>query len=332
MESTLHNGPRAERTLLAVLPRSVDVRTDSGGADLVVNGHALQVKWAGEGQLGDVRRLLARLARKPDVVVARVLSPGAREELARKGIGWADETGAAEIAFGSVIVARSEKPLRREAPKQWTPSALAVAEAALCGVVPTTEGMREATGLSTGSCVNALRLLTDLGLLAAAADRGRGSARRVADRERLLSTYAAAAAALAPELRLECGVTWRDLADGLRKAGDRWQAEHVEFAVTGALASEQLAPYLTTVTTAEVYVSVDSIVGLEAAAAAAGLKPVEGGRLTLRPFPTASVSRLATKVDGLKVAPWPRVYVDLQHAGVRGEDAAEHLKEVVDER
>ena len=85
-------------------------------------------------------------------------------------------------------------------------------------------------------------------------------------------------------------------------------------------------------TTAEVYVSVDSIVGLEAAAAAAGLKPVEGGRLTLRPFPTASVSRLATKVDGLKVAPWPRVYVDLQHAGVRGEDAAEHLKEVVDER
>ena len=25
--------------------------------------------------------------------------------------------------------------------------------------------------------------------------------------------------------------------------------------------------------------------------------------------------------------PWPRVYADLQHSGVRNEEAAEHLKE-----
>jgi hypothetical protein len=60
--------------------------------------------------------------------------------------------------------------------------------------------------------------------------------------------------------------------------------------------------------------------------------PIEGGRLTLRPFPTVAVRRLAETIDGLRVAPWPRVYVDLLSAGVRGEEAAEHLREVIHAR
>lgn len=334
MGSMERGGTRAEQALLAVLPRSVDVRAGAAedGVEVILNGRNLQVKWAGEGQLSDVRRVLAQHSRRPDIVVARLLSPGARAELADAGVGWVDETGAAEISLGTIIVARSGKPAKRDAPKRWTRSALAIAEAALSGVRATASAMHDATGLSTGSCVNALRILTDLELLEASADRGRSSARRIVDRERLLRAYASAATAMAPELRMEVGVTWRDLADGLRKAADRWQAEQVDFAVTGALAAEQLAPYLTTVTAAEVYVSVETVVGLEAVAASAGLKPVDGGRLILRPFPTVSANMLATQVDGLRVAPWPRVYVDLLHAGVRGEDAAEHLKEVVGER
>src|SRR5690606_37577506 len=104
------------------------------------------------------------------------------------------------------------------------------------------------------------------------------------------------------------------------------------FAVTRQLAEELLAPYLTTVSTADVYVSADTILGLQAAAATAGLKPIVGGRLLLRPFPTITTNRLATDIDGLRVAPWPRVYVDLLHTGVRGEDAAEHLKDTINER
>jgi len=85
---------------------------------------------------------------------------------------------------------------------------------------------------------------------------------------------------------------------------------------------------LTNVTSAVVYVDAGTIPALEMVARRADLDPIEGGRLTLRPLPTASVRHLAELVDGLRVAPWPRVYVDLRDTGVRGEVAAEHLREV----
>jgi hypothetical protein len=326
------SGLRAEKAVLAVLPRTARVRAGTGNlaADLTVNGQPLEITWIGDGRLGDVRRLLANRRHRPDVAVARRLSPGARAALSEASIGWVDESGAAEIATGTIVVSRSGVTENQDKrPKGWAPSVLAVAEAALCGIRATASAMREATGLSMGSCVNALRVLTDLGLLEAAAARGRVSARRVDDPDRLLEAYAAAAEGLASDLRLEIAVTWRDLAEGVRSVARPWNSAGVDHAVTGALAAEALAPYLTSVPTAEVYVASDTIVGLEAAAASVSLRPIEGGRLVLRPFPTVSTSRLTGEADGLRVAPWPRVYVDLLHAGVRGEDAAEHLKETM---
>ena len=88
-----------------------------------------------------------------------------------------------------------------------------------------------------------------------------------------------------------------------------------------------LAPQLTTIGAVEVYVDAETMAGLAAVAAGPELKPIEGGRLTLRPMPTRCVRHLARELDGLWVAPWPRVYVDLRAIGVRGEEAAEHLLE-----
>ncbi len=326
---------RAEQTMLAVLPRTSDLRRRKGdcAGELLVNGQPLRASWIGEGRLNDVRRLLANDQGRPDVVVARRLSPGARAALSEAGIGWVDESGAAEIAVGTIVVSRSGVPDTRDRrPKGWTRSVLAVAEAALCDVRATASAMQEETGLSMGSCVNALRVLTDLGLVEADASRGRRSARRVAEPDKLLDAYAAAAESFASYLQLEVGVTWRDLADGVRSVGPRWDSAHVDYAVTGALAADVFAPYLTSVPTAEVYVATETVVGLEAVAASVGLRRVDGGRLVLRPFPTVTTNRLAVEADGLRLAPWPRVYVDLLHAGVRGEDVAEHLEEVVHAR
>lgn len=324
---------RAEAAVAAVLPRAVCIQLrheDGHSADLVLNGMGIEVKWLGEGGLRQVRELMASRKNRPDVVVARRMSPGAREALSAEGIGWVDETGAAEIALGWLIVSRNGRPMETPPkPPHWTPSVLAVAEALLCGGKATVGAVQETTGLSAGSATNALRTLTELELLTATVRRGRGSARQVLDPERLLDEYATAASAMLPATALAVGVTWRDFVQGLSEVGRCWASAGISWAATGTLAAAVLAPYLTSVTAGEVYVASKTIAGLESVAMEAGLRPIEGGRLTLRPFPTVTARRLAVAKDGLCLTTWPRVYADLRTAGVRGEEAAEHLREVI---
>ena len=327
---------RAVQAILDVLPRSaqVDVTRGYGAdsvADLLIGGQPVNIKWIGEGTLGRVRDLLSRSESPPDIVVARRLSPGARETLGASGIGWVDETGAAEIVLGPIIISRTGRsPVRSTKRWHWTPSVLSVAEALLVGTRPTVADTAVATGLSIGSCTDALRFLTNQNLLDADARRGRHSARRLADRYKLLEAYAQAAETQAREaLTLSVGTAWRDPISGLVEVGRRWDRVHMSWAASGLAAAAVIAPLVTHVTSVEVYVDAYTPAGLEAVAAKASLRPIEGGRLFLSPFPTVASRRLASTIDELRVAPWPRVFVDLRRAGVRGEEAAEHLREVM---
>lgn len=322
---------RAIEALLGVLPSSVrgDV-VGSLGSGVTLGGQSLVVRWIGEGSLGDVKAVLVDHDRRPDIVVGRQLSPGAREAASQAGVGWVDETGAAEIVAGQVIISRSGRPPAAvERPKGWSPAVMAVTEALLCDTRATVSETQSATGLSVGSCTNALRFLSDLGLLEATARRGRGSARYVSDARRLLDAYAVAASAMPEPVSLTVGATWRDPVAGLVEVGQAWNSAGVRWAATGLAAASVLAPLITTITSIDVYVGVTTIIGLESAAADVGLRPIEGGRLTLRPLPTVVVDRMTGEVDGLRVAPWPRVFVDLRKSGVRGEEAAEHLREMM---
>ena len=324
---------RSEAAVAAVLPPSVRIRRgrkDGHVIGLELNGQPVTVEWLGEGGLRQARELLAGRKERPDVAAARHMSPGARKALSAAGIGWVDETGAAEITLESLIVSRSGNPVKvTRKPPRWTPAVLAIAEALLCGGRATVAAMQETTGLSAGSATNALRALTDLGLISAAARRGRNSARRIPDQDRLLDAYAAAAASMVPETALTVGVTWREPAAALAETGRRWNDTGISWAATGTVAALVFAPCLTTVSAAEVYVDRNTIAGLGEAAAKADLRPIEGGRLTLRPFPTVAARRLAVTKNGLSLAPWPRVYADLRVVGVRGEEAAEHLRDAI---
>lgn len=324
---------RAEQAFLDVLPPAAHPLVVAEPSEaFVVAGHPLRVAWVGEGRLGDVKRLLAGEAR-PDIVAGRHLSPGARDTLTRAGVSWVDETGAAEVVLGTILVSREGRTVPGNAqPPRWAPSTLAVAEGLLCGAEATVSATRGATALSTGSCTNALRALTELGLLEADAQRGCAAGRRVRDPSALLGAYADAAAALRPVEQLQVGVMWRDPVAGLVDLGRRWTETGLDWCATGAAAAAVVAPLLTNVGGAEVYVGADTLAGLAAVAERSGLKPIEGGRLTLRPAPSRGVLRFTTEAGGLRIAPWPRIYADLRTLGVRGEEAAEHLREVIDGR
>ena len=314
--------------LAAALPRPVEI-VAVGPDRILVNGTELKVAWADDGWLPDVRRALDAGRERPQIVAARRLSPGARAELGDAGIAWVDETGAAEIAIGSIIVVRPGLvDSARHRPAGWTAATVGVAEALLCDISPTVDAVSDATGLSTGSCVTALRTLTDLKLLTHNAKRGRESGRRVVDHDLLLDSYASAAAARKRPPSLRVGVTWRDVVDGTITAGRSWTTAGIVWAATGAVASEVIAPHLTNLNTADVYIAGQSLADLAHSARVAGLEPMEGGRLQLIAFPTAATSRLIEHAHEMTIAPWPRVFADLRVWGVRGEDVAEHLREV----
>jgi hypothetical protein len=322
---------RVEETMRAVLPALVSLRVtgaQGGMIELALNGQRLTARWVREGWLPAIQQVLDEQTPLPDVVVARTMSPGSRSALSDAGIGWVDETGAAEVVVGSIIISRSGTPKGKSVPR-WTRSVLAVAEAVLCGTKATVAGVADATGLSTGTCANALHTLKGHGLLGFSTARGPASARHIVDMDWFLAAYVEEAESLMRPLSLQVGVTWEDAIDGLAACGRKWDEQGTAWAASGPVAAAVMAPLLTLVRSAIVYVDADTPPKLEAVAAQAGLRPIEGGRLTLAPFPTTTTRSLSTSADGLRVAPWPRVFADLRRSGVRGEEAAEHLREVV---
>lgn len=342
--------PVPARTLLDVLPRAAEaqaeVQVDPAVVLVHVAGRALRVGWADDGTLRQVRELVAEDRGRYDVVTARHLSLAARELLSDVGLGWADQTGAAEIVADGLVVARPGRPPSRRAPRRaargaaasatasdrrgrWTPVTTAVVEALLVGVPATVAATAAAVGISVGAATRALRVLTDQGLLVADAARGRRSGRRIGDPGRLLDAHSAAVDTARRTEGLEVGLTGRDLVAALAPVGRAWDAAGIRWAATGVAAAAVLAPLLTDVARVEVYVDAATPAALDARAADAGLRPIAGGRLTLRPFPTPAIPALARRVDDLRVAPWPRVHADLRRVGVRGEEAAEHLRDVM---
>lgn len=121
---------------------------------------------------------------------------------------------------------------------------------------------------------------------------------------------------------------WRDPAAGVTQTGQLLEAAGIDWAATSALSANVLAPLQTEVAPLEIYVAGKTWSDVRRAAVVAGLQEMDGGRLVLRPFPTPAGAKLTeTIADGFRSVLWPRAYADLRISGVRGEDAAEHLRE-----
>jgi hypothetical protein len=216
----------------------------------------------------------------------------------------------------------------------WRPATLAVCEALLAGnVTPTVSSVVKATGISTGSVSTALKFLEHDGHLVSGAARGPGSGRRIVSRDDLLNAYAVAAERFRSPISVQVGVLWRDPIVGTIELGQEWRKHDIDWAATSALSASVLAPAQTAIAPMEIYVPGRTPSDLRRVAMVGGLKEIDGGRLLLRPFPTPAGAAL-TKQDpnGFRSMLWPRVYADLRTTGVRGEDAAEHLREEMTKR
>jgi len=329
-----HPRQRVEAALRVVLPESVahELSVESGSREqdlvAVIRGERLGVEWKSRVWLSAVDQLLARLD-PPDLVVADRVSPASREALARAGIGWVETSGAAEINTEFLIVSRAGESRRLKGSRDdWTPAVLGIAEAVLAGVKPTVAATHQASGLSVGACTKALSVLEARGLLEAAASRGPKSGRRIPDPDNLLSAYVAAVHDIESFNPVSFGTTWRDPVEGLVELGSRWDQAGIPWVATGMVAAAVVAPLVTSVGAANVYTVAATPADVAVAASTVGLRPIEGGRLTLSPLPTRTTLSLARVADGLRVAPWPRLVADLRRSGVRGEEAAEQVKEV----
>lgn len=287
-----------------------------------------EVAWLSAGWPRQVRDLLDSVDR-PGLVAAAELSPGARNLLTEHGLSWVDETGAARVALPGVYIRVDvgSAPKKPRANLGWTPATLAVCEALIVGTGGTVAELTAATDLAPSTVAGALQFLQEAHLLESEAARGRNSRRMVVDPEQLLETYAAAAARLRSPESIRVGVLWRALGRGAGELGTRLASNGVAWSVTGALAADTLAPYLTEVDPVEIYLDAGTLAELRQIAREVGLSEATGGRLLLRPFPTPARDALSTTVGGQRLAAWPRVFSDLRTIGVRGEEAAEHLRE-----
>lgn len=325
---------RIEQAVRSIAPRDapVEIYALPGGLVRVAVGPGcFRAGWIGEGRLGDVWAALADPVGRPEVLVGRRMSRAAREAAAEAGAGWIDESGAAEISVPGLLISRTGRADRKpDRPPRWTGSVIGTAEALLIGIRPTVDMIAEHTGMSTGSAVNALATLTELGLLRARVPRGPASAREIVDQGQLLDAYAEAAASTTPRLSLRVGTSARDLIDELARLGMDWDRSGVAWAATGAAGASRLGPYFSEVSGLDVFIDLPSLAALDSFAERSGLRPIEGGRILLRPFPTRATALLSSLEDGLRIAPWPRIYADLRTQGVRGEEASEHLREQMD--
>ena len=309
---------------------SFEVTVQAGAAD-----HRFLAGWAGEGWPGDVEEMV-RLVPGVEVALAAKLSDGARDWLAGRGIGWVDEAGHAEIVRPSGLVISREPGSHpsRPAPAstRWSRSTLAAAEAALSGTVPTVENIEKATGLSRNATATALHKLERLGFLRRPqALRGPMSGRRLADAEALLAAYVDASGdqrSKSPKLlvhRLWVGDALETLRTEITPA---LNATKTKWAATGVAASILLAPYLSDVTTLDIYVDTDLFSDKARLASRLGGRIVERGQvIEIRPLPTP-MTATGPIVEGIQLALPARVYADLLSSGGRAAEAAQHLKEV----
>lgn len=327
---------------------------DSGRL-LVTYGHGarstLVPVWAGEGFPSDVARALDD-ARRHDqgpgeslVVVARRMSPGARRQLDEKSISWVDEAGHAHIAAepGLYVLIEKQRPVDKDpgpSVLRWSEATGAVAEAILTRAtsddvpldyrrrLPAVTTLAKDLGLSAGLVSRTLRSFdVEEWTTKRGAERGATSRRELVDPGALLSGWAGWYRTWRRPTALAHGLIG-DTDAFLSRLGGAWAGHW--WAVTGSILLERRAPFLTSAATVDVYLDQEAFADpntLHRLLDQAGLRLVDSGARVQVHQADEYLERLVSGPPGQAEVTDIRLYGDLVRSGVRGDDAAEHLRE-----
>ena len=331
---------RAERLVVQALPQKFRPRVEWGVIEVEtqVGVGRLRPIWVSGGQRADVRRVLSGLSGQGEaepVLVAYQFAPGAERMLEETETSWVDARGRAEVRTSEhsylSVTDLADAVQRREL--RWSPSAMKTAEVLLQKttqvggdsslVVPTTAELSRLTGTSSVQASRTLQEFDGAGYtVKRGASRGPSARREVVDRGALLSDWSRA--------RLGIVTAEQQFATGTRDPDEIWRAFQttaggVPTVQSGAAAANRIRPLLTNVGEVLAYVPEGEFQNAIDRLIATGVfTPVsEGGRLIVKEAPHYLFGHASE--NGL--APLPRIYRDTLAIPIRGEDAAEQLRE-----
>lgn len=339
----------------------VQAQRDTGVVQLVhPHGRASIVPlWAGEGWPTDVERLRRSAAWASastvglPVVVARRFSDKVRRSLNQDGVAWADETGHARLELpGLVVVLGDRAPIdrdRRVTEVRWSPGSGLIGEAILEPLVgrqdgttepsgpyvmPKIAGIADATGLSGPFISRTLQAFDSQGWTSKAGpERGRTTTRTLLDPSSMVSSWAGWYSRSRPEPIGAHGLI-RDAEDWLGIVAATWPLH--SWAATGAVVLERRAPFLTATPVVDLYLADDVCIDptqLTSYLTDVGLRRVDSGaRVRIAPASRAALRLFSRGPNWRPERPEVgniRLYGDLlASGGVRGDEAADHLRTV----
>lgn len=264
----------------------------------------------------------------PILLIAEESTADAREILAGHGIAVVDGQGNAHIELPGLLVHMEGRRSRRQArPARLTGKAGVVAQALLLDPERGwhVQELAEQAGVSLGLSHRVLARLAAEGIVA---DEGAGRerVRRVNRPAALLDLWAEESTyqptrTLAYLLAQSPRQLISELGHSLGRSG-------ISYALTGAAAGSLIAPFITAVPVAEVWVS--ATMAPEQLHEAAGAEPVaDGQNLVFLQAKDDTPLAFREQAGGLWVASRFRLYADLRRDPRRGREQADHLRQEV---
>ena len=265
---------------------------------------------------------------KPVVLVAGQSTTDARRILREHGIGMVDSHGNAHIELPGLLVhVESRQPVAHARPARLSGKAGVVTQALLLhpGRRWQVQDLAEEAGVSGGLAHRVLVRLEDERLVAS---EGAGTRRfrHVIDPSALLDLWAEEDSYRPERIRVFV------LAQGPRQlsieVGRSLAASGLDYALTGAAAASIIAPFVTAVPVAEVWVTGRAAPG-RLPEAAGGEAADSGYNVVLWQARDDAPLAFREDVAGLWLANRFRLYADLRRDPRRGQEPADHLRREV---